>query len=149
MTSDDTRRADLQRLAVNPKTGKTDFAVTLSVDKIRFLAKRGNKADLLRVTLVDDVLLHPKAIFRGIRFKEDEKHSCHSPGWLCYCGYPPNDYRFPGEATVPPLKKVFLVFVNEEQIAYHWGWERADSEAWDEGKRFPVNYQYRFQEQLI
>jgi len=146
---DNTRRSDLQRLAVNPVTGKTDLAVTLSMDRVKFLAKRGNKADLWRVTLIDNVLLYPKAIFSGIRFEEDEKHSCHSPGWLCYCGYPPIDFRLPGQETAPPVRKVFLVFVNEDQIAYNWGWERADSDTWDEGKYFPVNYQTRFQEQRI
>lgn len=103
----------------------------------------------MRITLVDNVLTHPKAIFRGIRFEEDEKHSCYSPGWLCYCGYPPNDFRLPCEETVPPARKVFLVFVNEDQIAYNWGWERADFDAWDAGKYLPVNYQNRFKEQII
>ena len=149
MTPDDSRRSELQRLAVDPVTGKLDMVVTLSMDRLRYISQRGNKADLLRATLVDNALAHPKAIFKGIRFEEDEKHSCHSPGWLCYCGYPPNDYRYPGEMTAPPIRKVFLVFVNEDRIAYNWGWERADSDAWDEGKRFPSNYQTRFQEYVL
>ena len=143
------RRESLTKLAVNPQTGKTDFAVTISESRVKNLAKRGSKADLLRITLVDNALLYPKAIFRGIRFEEDEQHSCHSPGWLCYCGYPPNDFRFQGGATAPPARKVFLVFVNEDQIAYNWGWERADFDAWDVGKYLPVNYQDRFKEQII
>jgi len=146
---DVSRRESLTRFAVNPETGKTDFAVTLSESRIKHLAKRGSKADLMRVTLVDNALLYPKAIFRGIRFEEDEQHSCHSPGWLCYCGYPPNDFRFQGEVTDPPARKVFLVFVNEEQIVYNWGWERADFDAWDVGKYLPINYQNRFKEQII
>ena len=125
------------------------MVVTFDSDKITHLVKRGNKADLLRTTLVDDALLYPKAIFRGIRFEEDEQHSCHSPGWLCYCGYPPNDFRFQGEETAPPARKVFLVFINEEKIVYDWRWERADSDAWDKGKRLPIDYQNRFQEQII
>ena len=146
---DGSRRNKLTRLAVNPQTGKTDFAVTLSEGRIKHLAKRGNKADLMRITLVDNALAYPKAIFRGIRFEEDEKHSCHSPGWLCYCGYPPSDFRSPGEETVSPARKVFLVFVNEDQIAYNWGWERADFDAWDSGKYLPANHQDRFKEQIL
>ena len=123
--------------------------VTLDSDKIRYLAQRGKKADLLRVSLVEDVLTCPRAIFRGIRFEEDEKHSCSSPGWLCYCGYPPIDFRFSGEETTPPPRKVFLVFVNEDKIAYNWRWDRADSDAWDEGKYIPIDHQIRFKEQVI
>ncbi len=146
---DDTRRDPLQRLAVNPETGKTDLVVTLDVGRIKNLAKRERKADILRTALVDNALTYPTAIFRGIRFEEDEQHSCSSPGWLCYCGYPPIDFRFSGEETAPPPRKVFLVFVNEEKIIYNWGWDRADSDAWDEGKRLPDNYQNRFKDKLI
>ena len=144
---DESRRP--QRLAVNPPTGKTDLVVTYDSAKIRYLAQRGKKADLLRVSLVENVLAYPKAIFQGIRFEEDEKHSCTSPGWLCYCGYPPKDFRFSGEETSPPPRKVFLVFVNEDRIVYDWRWEPADSDAYDEGKYLPIDYQIRFKEQVI
>ena len=139
----------LWRKAINPETGKPDLDVMFDIDKIKYLALRKRKADLLRSTLADDALLHPRAIFQGIRFDEDEKHSCNSPGWLCYCGYPPIDFRFTGEETSPPPRKVFLVFVNEEKIVYNWGWDQADPDAWDEGKYLPIDYQNRFQEQVI
>jgi hypothetical protein len=146
---DETRRDPLRRLAVNPQTGKIDLEVLLDADRIRHLARRERKADIMRVTLVDYALSSPKAIFKGIRFEEDEQHSCDSPGWLCYCGCPPIDFRFSGDETDPPPRKVFLVFVNEDKIIYRWDWERADSDAWDEGKCLPIDYQTRFQEQII
>lgn len=147
--SGESRREPLERLAINPETGKLDLMVTFDIGRIKNLARRERKADIMRAALVDNALAYPKAIFRGIRFEEDEQHSCSSPGWLCYCGCPPIDFRFSGEETAPPPRKVFLVFVNENKIIYDWRWELSDFDAWDKGQYLPANYQNRFQEQVI
>lgn len=148
--ADESRREGLECEAVSLATGKTDWIFTLSYRRIQQLGQQSNRGELLRAAqLVRFALKHPTAIFRGIRFEEDERHSCHSPAWLCYCSCPLTDFTRAGVEISAPPKMVFLVFVNEDRTIYNWGWERADLDAWDAGKRLPVNYQNRFQENVI
>ncbi|GMU24541.1 MAG: hypothetical protein AMXMBFR13_46150 [Phycisphaerae bacterium] len=46
---------------------------------------------------------------------------------------------------LPIPRQVFLVFVNDEQIAYNWRWERSDPEE----PTLPVDHQSRFKKRLL
>ena len=148
---DESRRAGLECEAVNPKTGKTDLILTVSYSKIRSLRHKRNRGELMRaVELVRLALKSPSAIFRGIRFEEDEEHSCSSPGWLCYCCCPPYDFGRDGNPCDAPLWQVFLVFVNEDGIIYDWRWDKADIEAFHQKQYLPLDYDNnRFQERIL
>lgn len=149
MSLDESRRSGFECLAVSPIDGKKDLVLTLSINRAKILQRRANRADMYRVQLVRSVLDSPTAIFQGIRFEEDERHTCHCPGWLCYCGLPIKDYTSSGTEINPPPKKVFLAFVNDEHVVYNWGWERADLDAWERGLYFPTEYQNRFQRRVL
>lgn len=148
--SSESRRSGLECEAVSLDTGKVEWIFMLSYRRIQQLGQQSNRGELFRAAhLVRLALKQPTGIFRGIRFEEDELHSCHSPAWLCYCCCPPIDFTRAGVEISAPPKMVFLVFVSEDKTVYNWGWERADLDAWDAGKRLPVNYQNRFQEHVI
>ena len=100
------------------------------------------------VELVPFALEHPTAIFGGLR-PPDDKHSGESPGWLCYCSRPTHDYTEAGELRNPDPGKVFLVFVNEDQIIFSWRWDYADTEALCNKEYLPVNYRVRFKERYL
>ncbi|MGL6225729.1 MAG: hypothetical protein ACRC10_03775 [Thermoguttaceae bacterium] len=142
MPVEETEKNPYKCSAIDPKTGKDTLILTLSKRKIEMLGRRGNRGDIQRVLLVRDTLLHPSGIFSGIRFEEDEEHSCDAPGWLCYCSLPIRDFTRSGEECNPPYNKVFLVFVNDEEIVYNWYWETCDLEK----PQYPKNFQERFKE---
>ena len=89
------------------------------------------------------ILQRPKAIFEGLRRDEDEDP--RSVGWRCYCGIPDSSYRRDGTETAPYSNQVYLVFVNEDGVAYNWRWEKADAD----NLNLPVGYQNRFKKQVL
>jgi hypothetical protein len=91
---------------------------------------------------VPEVLQNPSAVFQGLRKDEDEDPS--GAGWRCYCGIPTHSYDADGMAAPPRRGQVYLVFVNDEQVAYNWRWEKADP---DDG-RLPIGHSERFKERL-
>jgi hypothetical protein len=142
----------LRRVAVNPKTGKIDFELTLSYNKLVFVVKSrqnvGDKKTVLHT--IGEVLTKPCALFEGIRFDEDEKHSCNAPGWLCYCGKPEKRYKADGSSTTVREDMVFLVFVNEERIIYNWTWEKVDLDLLSQKRQYlPVDHEQRFLRQIF
>ena len=59
-------------------------------------------------------LQQPTAVFRGVREEGESR-------WLCYVGLPPDAYNHRmGERLRPWLGQVFLVFVDDDRIVYHW-----------------------------
>ena len=89
------------------------------------------------------VLQHPAAVFEGLRWDEDEDRK--GVGWRCYCGIPGHAYLRDGTAIQPYAGQVYLVFVNDERVAYNWRWEEADPD----NPRFPMGFQERFKRQLL
>src|SRR5690606_9241283 len=75
---------------------------------------------------VPHVLQNPTAIFEGLRHDEDEDKA--AAGWRCYCGIPRHAYHSDGTERPPYPDQVFLVFVNDEYVAYNWRWEKADTD---------------------
>src|SRR5208337_5504364 len=66
----------------------------------------------------------PTAIFEGLRSEEDEDRWGY--GWRCYCGIPEQSFRPDGSSARSYPGQVYLVFVNDEKVAYNWRWEKAD-----------------------
>lgn len=89
------------------------------------------------------ILQHPSAVFEGLRRDEDEDRTGY--GWRCYCGIPDHAYGRDGAAIPPYRGMVYLVFVNDEGVAYNWRWEQA---APDE-PRLPIDHQDRFRKRLL
>jgi hypothetical protein len=119
--------------AINPGDGKT-WELLLRHKKIDSTAKRGMGAARELAYTVPWALLHPTAIFRGLR-EEGEAD------WLCYVSVPSQAYDYRTGSLVPAWRgEVFLVFVNDDRIIYHWRWEKADPN----NNRLPENSETRF-----
>jgi hypothetical protein len=89
------------------------------------------------------VLQKPNAIFEGLRHDDDEDR--RNVGWRCFCGLPENSYRTDGTQAAAYPNQVFLVFVNEDRVAYNWRWEKADPE----DPSLPINHEKRFKRRLL
>ena len=93
--------------------------------------------------IVPMILQQPTAIFEGLREDADEDRRGY--GWRCYCGIPEHAYHADGTERPPYPGQVYLVFVNDEHVAYNWRWERADPD----NPRLPENHQQRFKRKLL
>lgn len=58
---------------------------------------------------------------------------------------PPHSYRADGTQAPPYPGQVFLVFVNDEKVAYNWRWEKSDPQDPD----LPQGWQERFKQRLL
>lgn len=74
--------------------------------------------------VVPEVLLKPTAIFEGLTQDSDE--SRRGAGWRCYVGRPGQCFEDDGRSMPAPRNRVFLVFVNDQRVAYNWYWCAAD-----------------------
>jgi hypothetical protein len=92
--------------------------------------------------IVPQILQHPTAVFEGLRQDEDEDRQ--GVGWRCYCGIPEHAYHSDGSERSSYPGQVYLVFVNDEGVAYNWRWEKAAPDDPD----LPQNHQDRFRERL-
>lgn len=125
------RRDRLQYTALDPDPnhpdGSNDGQRTVFVSHTRLLAiaKRGAGQVLEARDLVPDALNNPTAVFEGLRWDEDEPKD-GTAGWRCYSTTPDFSYSADGERRGPYPQKVFIVFVNDQGVAYNWRWERAD-----------------------
>ncbi len=89
------------------------------------------------------ILEQPTAIFEGLRRDEDEDK--WGSGWRCYCGRPTQSYRSDGSVSPPYPGQIYLVFVNDERVAYNWRWKKADLDR----PNLPAGYLSRFRLQLL
>jgi hypothetical protein len=111
----------------------------LRAKKIGETANRGAGAAKELAYTVPAALLKPTAVFRGVR-EEGERN------WLCYCSVPAQRYDLTtGEIRRIHPGRVFLVFVNDDNIVYNWRWEQADSSH----PKLPVNHASRFEEKVL
>ena len=85
----------------------------------------------------------PYGNFEGLRMDEDEDRK--GVGWRCYCGIPEHAYLRDGTEIRPYTEQIYLVFVNEDRIAYNWRWEKSEPD----NPRFPILHQERFKRQLL
>lgn len=137
-----TRREYLTIGAIDPINGK-ELKVLISYDRIHEMASRSMGQVYECGEFVPLVLKKPSAIFEGLTQEEDEsKRGC---GWRCYCAVPPYAYSTDGKIINTWPNKVFLVFVNDENVAYNWRWEKCDSK----DQNLPENHEVRFRKRLL
>jgi len=136
------RREGIQLEAYDPETqGKT--VVHVSHSRMQAVATRSLGHAKECGFLMPQILLSPTAVFEGL--KEDEDEDQRGAGWRCYCGVPDKAYYSDGASRSPYPGQVFLVFINDEKIAYNWRWEKADPE----NLELPKNHIQRFRKKLL
>jgi hypothetical protein len=138
----DTRRQMLSIEGVDPTSGKT-FLIHISHDRLLTVARRSMGQAKEAAFIVPATLQRPAAIFEGLRWDEDEDP--RGVGWRCYSGIPAVAYRTDGTERPPYPGQVYLVFVNQKNVAYNWRWENADPG----DPRLPMNFQARFTRKLL
>ncbi len=139
---DESRRQYLTLTAVNPADGLNQ-TVQISYQRIQTLGRRSMGHTKECAFIVPIILQKPSAIFEGLRRDEDDdRWGC---GWRCYCGVPDRAYTADGTQRPPYRGQVYLVFINDQQVAYNWRWERADPD----DPRLPVDHEKRFKRKLL
>ena len=128
--------------AVEPGTGQ-QTEVLISHRRMHAVARRGLGHAKECGFLVPHTLQNPTAIFEGIRKDDDEDQRV--PGWHCYCSKPPYSFNEDGEQKSPYAKQVFLVFVNQDKVAYNWRWAKAD----ELDDALPEDYEERFARRVL
>jgi len=139
---EDSRRAARIIQALDPSTGENTAEVMISFDRMQTVGRRSLGHAKECGYIVPQVLQSPTAVFEGLRRDEDEDR--RSAGWRCYCGIPQHSYRADGTEGRPYPGQVYLVFVNDEGVAYNWRWEKADPD----DPSLPVSHEERFQKRL-
>lgn len=139
----DSRRKYITLLAVEPKDGTLSCEVLVSFDRMQAVGRRSLGQAKECGYIVPIVLKKPSAIFEGLRRDEDEDRWGY--GWRCYCGVPEQSYASDGTSIPPYPGQVYLVFVNDDRVAYNWRWEKADPD----NLRLPVGYETRFKQRLL
>jgi hypothetical protein len=139
----DSRRQYLLLDAIDPQTGKLKACVQISFDRLQAVAHRSLGHASECGFIVPMILQRPTAIFEGLRQEADEDRKGY--GWRCYCGVPDRSYRADGTEAPPFAGQVYLVFVNDEGVAYNWRWEKADAD----DPHLPQNHAQRFKKRLL
>jgi len=139
---EDSRRTGLILHAVNPSDGAV-CEVQVSFSRMQAVARRSLGHAKECGYIVPMILQRPTAVFEGLRRDEDEDP--RGVGRRCYCGIPEFSYRPDGTAGRPYPKQVYLVFVNDEGVAYNWRWEKADAE----DPKLPENHLTRFRRRVL
>ena len=138
-----TRRDYITLLGIEPKDGSLTCEVQISFDRMQAVGRRSMGHAKECGLIVPMILENPSAIFEGLRRDEDEDRWGY--GWRCYCGLPEFSYRPDGSSAPPYFGQVYLVFVNDERIAYNWRWEKADPD----NPSLPIGHETRFKQRLL
>ena len=139
----DTRRQYLSLQAFNPKDAQLSAEVQISYERMQSVGRRSLAHAKECGYIVPMILQQPTAIFEGLTQDEDEDRRGY--GWRCYCGVPKHSYHSDGTPGLPYPGQVYLVFVNDEGVAYNWRWERADPDY----PNLPMGYSTRFKKRLL
>lgn len=137
------RRQYLTLQAIDPKDGTLTAEIMVSFDRMQAVARRSLGHAKECGHIIPAILDRPSAIFEGLRRDEDEDRKGF--GWRCYCGIPTNSYHHDGSEGCPYPGQVYLVFINDECVAYNWRWEKADPD----NLCLPIDHATRFQKQLL
>lgn len=119
----------------------------ISYDRIQAVGRRSMGQTKECAYVVPMVLQKPTAIFEGLTSDEDEDKRGY--GWRCYCGTPDHAYDPHGNQIFPYPNQVFLVFVNEDRVAYTWRWELGDPDNPGLPQTVLDNGKPRFREKLL
>jgi hypothetical protein len=139
----ESRRQYLTLQAINPDDGKLTAEVQISYERMQTVGKRSMGHAKECGIIVPMILKNPTAIFEGLTKEEDEDRRGY--GWRCYCGIPDESYHTDGTAGRPYPGQVYLVFLNDEHVAYNWRWEKADPD----NPNFPIGHATRFRKHLL
>lgn len=139
----ETRRQYLTLRALDPVTGRPTAEVLISYDRMQAVGRRSLGHAKESGYTVPAILQRPTAVFEGLRQDEDE--DARGVGWRCYCGIPAHSYRRDATEDAPYFNQVYLVFVNEDGVAYNWRWEKADPD----NPKLPVGHSTSFKKQLL
>ncbi len=139
----DSRRQCLALQAVNPDDRKLTAEVQISFERMQTVGKRSMGQAKECALIVPMILQEPTAIFEGLTQDSDEDRRGY--GWRCYCGIPVASYHADGSVGRPYPGQVYLVFVNEDWVAYNWRWEKSDPD--DPG--LPIGHKARFRKKLL
>ncbi len=135
------RRGKLAIDAFDPITGGT-IVVYISQERLLAIGKRSQGQTLEAAYLVPQALQCRGPVFEGLRSETDEDK--RGVGWRCYCSLPDRSYTADGDKRPPRRGQVFLVFLNEDRVAYNWRWEPADPE----NPELPLDHKNRFKRRL-
>lgn len=138
--SEGSRRQYITLQALEPD-GTMD-AVQISFDRMQAVGKRSLGQAKECGYILPPILQQPSAIFEGLRRDEDEDP--RGFGWRCYCGIPACSYRPDGSEARAYPGQIYLVFVNDERVAYNWRWEKADPD----DLNLPLDHANRFKRRL-
>lgn len=136
------RRSFITIAAFDPITGSLGASVQISFARMQTVGKRSLGHAKECGVLVPFALQQPHAVFEGLRRDEDEDPK--GTGWRCYCARPPNSFGTDGSERPPYPNQVYLVFVNDEGVAYNWRWEPGAPE----DRLLPEGHQQRFRKRL-
>lgn len=139
----ESRREWITLDARDPSNDESPCQVQISFDRMQAVGRRSMGHAKECGLIVPQILQNPTAIFEGLCQDEDEDE--RGVGWRCYCGIPEKAYRSDGSDRPPYPAQVYLVFVNDEGIAYNWRWEKADPA----DLHLPINHSIRFQQRLL
>lgn len=140
--SEGSRRKYLKLQAIDPNTGSMG-EVQVSYDRMQTVGRRSMAHAKECGLIVPKILQEPTAVYEGLC--EDEDEDSRGVGWRCYCGVPDNSYHPDGTPRSTYPGQVYLVFVNDEEVAYNWRWEKADPN----DPELPVNHETRFKKRLL
>ena len=136
------RREPLAIAAINPEDG-TKYDVLIAYERMMAVGRRSLGHANECAHIVPETLQNPTAIFEGLTLEEDEDRRGY--GWRCYCSVPTRAFRSDGKERNAYPNQVYLVFVNDEMVAYNWRWENADAD----DPRLPMNHATRFRRRLL
>ncbi len=136
------RREQILLEAINPVDGKSCH-VQISFDRMQAVGRRSLGQAKECGYIVPMILQRPAAVFEGLRRDEDD--DLRGVGWRCYCGVPDRSFRVDGTESPPYPGQVFLVFVNDEEVAYNWYWAKCDRD----DRTLPEGYVDRFRKRLL
>jgi hypothetical protein len=135
------RRERLTIKAFDPVTGG-EMDIYISHQRLQAVGKRSRGQVMEAAFVIPQVLQQQGPVFEGLCTDTDEDR--RGVGWRCYCGVPDRSYTAEGEKCPPRRGQVYLVFVNEDHVAYNWRWEQADPN----NPNLPLNHENRFQRRL-
>lgn len=136
------RRGYSTILAIDPHTGKP-WDVLLSGLKIGDTQKKGLGASRELAFTVRWALQNIRHLYRGVR---DDKLDLDEDEWLCYIATPPKAYDWKtGELREAWESELFLVYLTEERVVYHWGWYDCDPH----DKTLPIDHENRFTDPIF
>lgn len=136
------RRGYSQLEAIDPHDGNF-WKVLLPDKKLAWAAREGKGTALELAYTVRWALCNMCYLFRGVR---DDELEIDDDGWLCYVATPPHAYNRRTGAQVPPWPgEVFLVYVTDERVIYHWAWYDCDHQH----KNLPIDHAARFTEKVF